>query len=380
MNAPPRAARASLASFAALLFVFAPPAFAEWGLNLPRGITEISRDVYFMHMVVLWICVLIGAAVFGVMTYSIVKHRKSVGAKPAQFSDSTTVEIAWSVVPFFILVAMAIPAAKALIKMEDSANSELTVKITGHQWKWEYEYPDHGIRFFSNLGEASRKARALDSGIDPRTVPNYLLEVDKPMVLPVGTKVRFLLTSNDVLHAWWVPDFAVKKDAVPGFIREMWTVVDEPGTYRGQCAELCGRDHGFMPVVVEAVSAAQFDQWVVAEQTAAAAEAGAADRVWTIAELMERGQSVYNTNCVACHQANGQGIPGAFPSLVGIEDTSSIAQHLNVILNGVQGTAMQAFGAQLSDADIAAVVTYERNAWGQKKEEMLQPSEVKAAR
>ena len=380
MNASPRAARAFSARLSALLFAFAPPAFADWGLNLPRGITEISRDVYLMHMVVLWICVVIGVAVFGVMTYSIVKHRKSVGAKPAQFSHSTTAEIVWSVVPFFILVAMAIPAAKALIKMEDSSNSELTVKITGHQWKWEYEYPDYGIRFFSNLGEASRKARELDSGIDPRTVPNYLLEVDKPMVLPTGTKVRFLLTSNDVLHAWWVPDFAVKKDAVPGFIREMWTVVDEPGTYRGQCAELCGRDHGFMPVVVEAVSAAQFDQWVVAEQTAAAAEAGAADRAWTISELMERGQAVYNTNCVACHQANGQGIPGAFPGLVGIEDKLTLEQHLDVVLNGVPATAMQAFGAQLSDADIAAVVTYERNAWGQQKEEMLQPSEVRAAR
>jgi len=313
-----------------------------------------------------------------VMAYSIVRHRKSVGAKPAGFSHSTLAEILWTIVPFFILVAMAIPAAKTLIKMEDAGGSELTVKITGHQWKWEYEYPDYGIRFFSNLGEASRKARELHSGIAPHSVPHYLLEVDKPMVLPVQKKVRFLLTSNDVLHAWWVPDFAVKKDAVPGFIREMWTLVDEPGTYRGQCAELCGRDHGFMPVVVEAVSNDEFTQWVAAEQSAAAADAGAAEREWSMAELMERGQSVYATNCAACHQADGQGIPGAFPAL----DASklSLQAHLDIVLNGRAATAMQAFGAQLSDADIAAVVTYERNAWGNDSGDVVQPAAVKAGR
>ena len=360
------------------LLSFPAAAVADWALNLPRGITEISHEVYGMHMMVLWICVVIGVAVFGVMTYSIVKHRKSQGAVPATFSHSTTAEIIWTIVPFFILVAMAIPAAKALIKMEDASGSELTVKITGHQWKWEYEYPQHGIRFFSSLGEKSREARALHSGIDPHSVPNYLLEVDKPMVLPVGKKVRFLLTSNDVLHAWWVPDFAVKKDAVPGFIREMWTVVDEPGTYRGQCAELCGRDHGFMPVVVEAVAAAEFDRWVVAEQTAAAADLGAADREWGFDELMQRGQAVYTTACAACHQANGQGIPGAFPAL----DPGAITlqEQLDIVLNGKAGTAMVAFGPQLNDVDIAAVITYERNAWENASGEILQPAEVKAAR
>ncbi|MGR3913242.1 MAG: cytochrome c oxidase subunit II [Gammaproteobacteria bacterium] len=379
MNAHPARASALFAALAALiLLAHAPLAAADWALNLPRGVTEISREVYAMHMMVLWICAAIGVVVFGVMAYSIVRHRKSVGAKPAGFSHSTLAEILWTIVPFFILVAMAIPAAKTLIKMEDAGGSELTVKITGHQWKWEYEYPDYGIRFFSNLGEASRKARELHSGIAPHSVPHYLLEVDKPMVLPVQKKVRFLLTSNDVLHAWWVPDFAVKKDAVPGFIREMWTLVDEPGTYRGQCAELCGRDHGFMPVVVEAVSNDEFTQWVAAEQSAAAADAGAAEREWSMAELMERGQSVYATNCAACHQADGQGIPGAFPAL----DASklSLQAHLDIVLNGRAATAMQAFGAQLSDADIAAVVTYERNAWGNDSGDVVQPAAVKAGR
>jgi len=359
-------------------FLLATPARADWGLNLPRGVSEISREVYDMHMMVLYICIVIGIVVFGAMFISILKHRKSLGVKPATFSHSMTAEVIWTVIPFLILVAMAIPAAKALIKMEDASGHELTVKVTGHQWKWEYEYPGEGIRFFSNLGEASREARALNSGVDPFSVDNYLLEVDNPLVLPVGRKVRFLLTSSDVLHAWWVPDFAVKKDAIPGFIREMWTVIDAPGTYRGQCAELCGKDHGFMPIVVEAVAEDEFAAWVTAEQAAAAAEAGSADREWAFDELMERGQAVYNTACLACHQADGQGIPGVFPAL----DASALtlAEHLQTVLNGKPGTAMQAFGAQLSDVDIAAVVTFERNAIGNDTGEVLQPMEVKAAR
>ena len=353
---------------------------ADWEVNLPRGVSEISHDVYDMHMMVLYICAVIGVLVFGVMFISILKHRKSSGIPPATFSHSTTAEIIWTVIPFLILVAMAIPAAKALIKMEDTSNAELTIQVTGHQWKWEYAYPEQGIRFFSNLGEKSREARVLNSGIDPHTVENYLLEVDNPLVLPVGKKVRILLTASDVLHAWWVPDFAIKKDAVPGFIREMWTIIDEPGTYRGQCAELCGKDHGFMPIVVEAVSDAEFEQWVGVQLAAAAAEAGSADREWSRAELLEKGAAVYATACVACHQANGQGIPGVFPTMLGIHDKLSMEEHLNVVLNGTPGTAMQAFGAQLSDVDIAAVVTHERNAWGNGGGDVLQPSAVKAAR
>ena len=364
-----------LASF---IILVASPAIADWQLNLPRGVSEISREVYDMHMMVLYICTVIGIVVFGAMFYSILKHRKSRGATPAKFSHSTAAEVIWTIIPLLVLVAMAIPAAKALIKMEDTGGHELTVEIIGHQWKWEYAYPEQGIRFFSNLAENSRKARVLNSGIDPASVDNYLLEVDKPMVLPVGAKVRFLLTSNDVVHAWWVPDFAVKKDAIPGFIREMWTVVDEPGTYRGQCAELCGRDHGFMPIVVEAVPTNDFDAWVQSTRQAAAAEADSADREWSQDELLTRGEAAYNVSCVACHQADGQGIAGVFPAL----DASklSLAEHLNIILNGVAGTAMQAFGAQLSDVDIAAIITYERHAWGQESGDVVQPSAVKAAR
>ena len=360
------------------LALFALPLWADWEVNLPRGVTEISNEVYDMHMMVLYICAVIGVLVFGAMFISILKHRKSLGARPASFSHSTTAEIIWTVIPFVILIAMAIPAAKALIKMEDASNAELTVEVTGHQWKWEYGYPQQGIRFFSNLAENSREARVLDSGIDPYTVENYLLEVDNPLVLPIGKKVRILLTSSDVLHAWWVPDFAIKKDAIPGFIREMWTLIDEPGTYRGQCAELCGKDHGFMPIVVEAVSEAKFEQWVAGELAAAASEADSAEREWAMQELMERGEAVYGTSCVACHQANGQGIPGVFPALDAGKIT--LEEHLNIVLNGTPGTAMQAFGRQLSDVDIASVITFERNAWGNDSGDVVQPSAVKAAR
>ena len=369
-----------IATYLTALFaaIFTQLAMADWAVNLPRGVSEISREVYDLHMLVLYVCIAIGIVVFGVMFISIVKHRKSRGVSAATFSHSTTAEIIWTIIPFLILVALAIPAGKMLVKMEDASDSDLTVEVTGYQWKWEYAYPEQGIRFFSNLGEKSRAARELNSGIDPNSVDNYLLEVDNPLVLPVGKKVRILLTSNDVLHAWWVPDFAIKKDAIPGFIREMWTVIDEPGTYRGQCAELCGRDHGFMPIVVEAVSDTEFTDWVSGQQAAAQAAANSADREWTLAELMTRGEQVYATNCVACHQADGQGIPGVFPAL----DASkiSLAEQLNIVSNGVAGTAMQAFGGQLNAVDIAAVVTYERNAFGNSSGDILQPKEVKAGR
>ena len=380
MNLPQRAAGA-LAG--AVLALFTLPLWADWQLNLTQGVTEISRRVYDMHMMVLWICVAIGILVFGAMAISIVKHRKSKGVSAATFHESITAEILWTVVPFVILVAMAIPAAKTLIVMEDSSDADITIKITGHQWKWEYEYLNEGIRFISSLHSDSREAAVLDSGIDPHTVDNYLLEVDKPMVLPVGKKVRFLLTSNDVLHAWWLPALAIKKDAVPGFINEMWTNidVDKVGIYRGQCAELCGRDHGFMPIVVEAKTEADYNQWVAQELVAAEEAANSADREWEMAELMEKGKQVYDTTCAACHQANGEGITGVFPALAGnqmaLEDIES---HIDIVMNGKPGTAMQAFAAQLGDVDIAAVITYERNAWGNNTGDVIQPATIKAAR
>ena len=364
-----------------VLWVASFPAAADWQLNLTEGVTEISREVYDMHMFVLWICVVIGVIVFGAMAYSIFYHRKSKGATPATFHESTTAELIWTVIPFIILVAMAIPAAKTLIVMEDTSDADITIKITGHQWKWEYEYLESGIRFISNLHASSREAAVLDSGIDPNTVENYLLEVDKPVVLPVGKKVRILLTASDVIHAWWLPAIAVKKDAIPGFINEMWTKIDEVGIYRGQCAELCGRDHGFMPIVVDARSESDYNDWVTAELAAAEAAASSADREWEMGELMERGQGVYATYCVACHQGNGEGIPGIFPSLVNtpmiLEDMEA---HVDIVLNGKEGTAMQAFSNQLNDADLAAVITYERNAWGNDTGDVIQPSTIRSMR
>ena len=366
---------------AILLPTISSTAAADWQLNLTEGVTEISRKVFDMHMMVLWICFWIGVVVFGAMTISIIRHRKSKGVTPATFHESITAEIAWTIVPFIILVAMAVPAAKTLIVMEQTEDAEITLKVTGHQWKWEYEYLESGIRFISSLHPDSREAAQLDSGIDPASVENYLLETDRHVVLPVGKKVRILLTASDVLHAWWLPAFAIKKDAIPGFINEMWMIIDEEGIYRGQCAELCGRDHGFMPIVVDARSQSDYDDWVAAQLAAAEAEATSADREWAMEELMERGEAVYATYCVACHQVNGQGIAGVFPTLVGtpmiLED---IEGHIDIILNGRAGTAMQAFSTQLNDADLAAVVTYERNAWGNDTGDVVQPSTIKNLR
>ncbi|MCY4049921.1 MAG: cytochrome c oxidase subunit II [Gammaproteobacteria bacterium] len=364
-----------------LAFVMSNSTWADWELNLTQGVTDISREVYDMHMFVLWICVWIGVVVFGAMTYSMIKHRKSKGVEPAKFSHSTLAEVIWTVIPFGILVTMAVPAAQTLVRMEDTSDSDVTVKITGHQWKWEYEYLDSGVRIISSLDPDSRQAAALKSGIDPKSVDNYLLEVDNPLVLPVDKKIRFVLTASDVLHAWWVPAFAIKKDAIPGFINDMWTQIDEEGIYRGQCAELCGRDHGFMPIVVHATSEAEYQDWIQAQLASAEAEAQSADREWAMDELMERGEGVYGTYCVACHQMNGQGIPGVFPGLVGTDLVmNDVEGHINVILNGVEGTSMQAFSTTLNDADIAAVVTYERNAWGNDTGDVVQPTTIKDMR
>jgi cytochrome c oxidase subunit 2 len=351
-------------------------AAAEWGLNLRRGVTPISQQAYDLHMLILWICVAIGVVVFGAMFISIIKHRKSKGAKPATFHESTTVEILWTIVPFLILIGMAIPATKALIAMENTSNPDLTIKVTGYQWKWGYDYLDEGVSFMSTL--TTPKEQILNQ---QEKGENYLLEVDNPVVVPVNKKVRLLITANDVIHAWWVPDFGMKKDAIPGFVNDMWINVEKEGTYRGQCAELCGKDHGFMPIVVEAKNEADYQQWVTAQKAAMDADAAGAGREWSMAELMDRGEKVYNTNCAACHQANGEGVPGAFPGLKGSAlTTGPVAAHLDIVMNGKPGTAMAAFGGQLNDIDLAAVVTYERNSWGNDVGDLIQPSEVKAAR
>jgi cytochrome c oxidase subunit II len=355
-------------------------------LNMPRGVTEISQEVYSLHMLILWVCVVIGVIVFGAMIWSIIHHRKSLGAKPANFHENTTVEVIWTVIPFLILVGMAIPAAKTLVKMEDSTDADITVLVTGYQWRWRYDYIDHDFGFFSNLAQDSNDARQLGAGIDLEQVNEYLLDVDNPMVVPVGRKVRILLTANDVIHAWWVPQLAVKKDAIPGFINEIWTRIDEPGVYRGQCAELCGRDHAFMPIVVIAKSQDDYDAWLAERVEAAEAEreALASDRDWSLDELMERGEGVYMSQCAACHQPNGQGLTAAgFPPLTtGISvEADGLAAHIDMVLNGSSvNPAMAAFGRSLNDLDLAAVITYERNAWGNDTGDVVQPRDIAAAR
>ncbi len=361
-------------------------------INMPVGVTPISKEVYGLHMMIFWICCVIGVLVFAVMFYSMFKHRKSKGAKAADFHESTVVEIIWTAVPLVILIAMAIPAAKTLIAMEDTSDADVTIKVTGYQWKWHYEYLDSEISFFSSLDADHNAARQVGSGIDVSQFDNYLKEVDNELVLPVGKKIRFLHTASDVIHSWWVPALAVKKDAIPGFINENWALIEEPGVYRGKCAELCGRDHGFMPIVVRAVPEEEYEQWVAemspapmvaetSEDSAPAAADGDAEREWALAELMEKGESVYNTSCAACHQANGQGLPGAFPAIAGSPvATGPVDAHINVIYAGVSGTAMAAFANQLSDSDMAAVITYQRNAFGNTVGDLVQPSAIKALR
>ena len=354
---------------------------ADWQVNMPIGPTDMSRSIHNIHMLTFWVCVVIGIGVFSVMIYSIIKHRKSVGAIALNFHENTMIELIWTVVPIIILISLAIPAAKTLIKIEDSSKSDMTIKVTGYQWKWEYEYPEEGIRFFSNLDEKSRQASAKGSGIDPASVDHYLREVDNAVVVPVGKKVRFLFTANDVNHSWWVPELAIKKDAIPGFVNDMWTLIEKPGTYRGQCAELCGTGHGFMPIKVVAMEAADYGKWLSTEKQKVAAAAASTGKEWSKDELMAQGEKIYKSTCAACHQVTGLGIPGVFPALKGSKiATSDLNAHLNIVLHGKTGTAMQAFATQLNDADIAAVITYERNAFDNNTGDIVQPATVKAAR
>ncbi|MAT94248.1 MAG: cytochrome c oxidase subunit II [Halioglobus sp.] len=342
-------------------------------INMSPGATEVGRQIYDLHMIILWICVVIGIGVFGVMFYSIIYHRKSRGVTPATFHESTKVEILWTVVPFIILIGMAVPATSTLIDIYDNDDAELDVLVTGYQWKWKYEYLDENgenVSFFSNLRTPQSEIyNTADKG------EHYLLEVDEPLVLPAGTKVRFLITANDVIHSWWVPELAVKKDAIPGFINETWTRTDQEGIYRGQCAELCGKDHGFMPIVVHVVSKEEYGQWLGEKQAAAAEIKELMAQTFTLDELMERGKAVYERNCLACHGASGEGGVGTAIAGSAIA-TGDLDGHLDVGINGVPGTAMQAFGAQLNDVDMAAVITYQRNAFGNNMGDAVQPIDV----
>ncbi len=349
-----------------------------WQLNMYKGVTPLSQDMYDLHMIAIVICGIIGLVVFGVMVYSLIHHRKSKGYKPASFHDNTRLEIVWTIIPFFILIGLAIPATKVLMRMEDSTDADVTVKIVGHQWKWQYQYLDEGINFFSNLSTPFAE-------IENQAEKNqwYLLQVDKPLVLPVNQKVRFLVTSNDVVHSWWVPELGVKRDAIPGFMHEAWARIKEPGVYRGQCAELCGINHAYMPIVVQAVSESDYQTWVknqvkVQDEYAAAETKPEEQPKMTRAELMKLGKERYDIICSACHKVDGKGIPPMFPPLKGssVAVGHPISRHIDVILHGVPGTAMQAFKDQLSDKEIAAIATYERNAWENNTDEEIQPSEV----
>ena len=350
---------------------------AEYTLNLMRGVTKVSNDIYDLHMLILWICIFIGIGVFGTMFYSIYHHRKSRGHKAEQFHENTAVEIVWTIIPTLILIGMAIPATKAMIELDDVQESEMSIKVTGHQWKWEYEYLDNGIHFFSSLDEGSNKVRQVGSGLDPRSVPNYLLNVDKPLVIPTKKKIRFVFTSADVIHSWWVPDLGWKKDTNPGFINESWTSVDEPGTYRGQCTELCGKDHAFMPIVVIAMNEPEYNAWVEQQKAAAAAEAGSASKEWTKEDLVAKGKSVYETSCASCHMPDGAGLPGTFPALTASPVvTGDINAQVKLVSEG-KGM-MPAFGKVLSAVDFAAVVTYTRNGLGNSVGDSIQPSAIQA--
>ena len=357
----------------AVLALLSPALLAQNQVNMAKGVTEVGAQIYDLHMLILGICVVIGVGVFAVMFYSIIFHRKSRGVQPAQFHESTKVEIAWTVIPFLILIGMAVPATSTLLEAYNSDDAEIDILITGYQWKWKYEYLDENgdnVAFFSNLATSQEEIYNTEAKGD-----DYLLDVDEPVVIPVDTKVRFLVTANDVIHSWWVPEIAVKKDAIPGFINEAWTKVPTEGIYRGQCTELCGAYHGFMPIEVHAVSREEYDAWLAAKRADKVAKAAAAAQELSLDELMAKGEAVYNAQCMACHGANGEGGVGKAiaGSAVALGD---IGTHLTIGIKGVAGTAMQAFGEQMSDVDMAAVITYQRNAFGNNTGDIVQPSDV----
>jgi cytochrome c oxidase subunit 2 len=367
---------------AGALFFWSFAAWAEYKLNLQTPHTLLGEKIYDLHTIITAICFVIFIGVFGFMFYAVFKHRKSVGHKAAQFHENTAVEVAWTLIPFVILIAMAVPATGTLVTMRDTSEADLTIKATGYQWKWGYDYlkgEGAGISFYSTL--STPRAQIEGTDVAGRNAnPNYLLETDNHVVVPVGKKIRILTTAADVIHAWYVPALAVKQDAVPGFIRDTWFKAEKPGIYRGQCAELCGKDHGFMPIVVEVMEPAAYTAWVGAQQKKIAAAKVDPNKSWTLDELKAHGEKVYAQNCVACHQATGMGVPGSFPALSGSKVVNGPkADQIKLLLAGKQGTAMASF-KHLSDADLAGVITFTRNNWSNKTGEAVAPAEIKAAR
>ena len=362
-----------------LLWGFSHTIFAA-EYDLRAGVTDMSQRIQGLHHLSLGICVVMGVIVFGAIFYSSFAHRRSRHPQPADFHESTLVEIIWTVIPVLILVGMAIPATIALIEIEDNSDADITVLITASQWKWHYQYIEADIGFYSSMTTPVAQI----NNLEPKG-NNYLLEADNPLVLPTNKKVRFLTTSDDVIHSWAVPDFAVKQDAIPGFINEAWTRVTVPGLYRGQCSELCGKDHAYMPVVVEVLPEAEFDQWIEDQRIAKelAGEQAVADRSrdWTMAELMPIGEEVFLEHCATCHEADGMGQGITYPALAGGEiPTGPLAAHLDQVMDGKAETEMQAWAPQLSDRELAAVITYERNAWGNDTGDVVQPMTIYEAR
>ena len=368
----------SKSAFAALLTLSLYPSkvLSDWdALNMREGVTQVSRDVFELHMLIFYICVAIGAVVFSVMFYSLFRYTKKRNPNPSTFHESTKLEVAWTIVPFLVLIAMAVPASKTLTEIYDDEEGEINIQVVGYQWKWEYKYLEDDINFFSNLSTDQDEIYNL--------VPkgeNYLLEVDEPLIIPVDTRVRFLITANDVIHSWWVPDFAIKQDAIPGFINTAWTRAEETGIYRGNCTELCGKNHGFMPVVVKVVEKDEYNDWVLSKKEEAIKLAELTEKEWSLAELTQRGEGVYQKNCVACHQMNGEGLPPIFPALAGSDIVMfDKDRNVEILMEGVQGAAMQSFANQLSEVDMAAVITYTRQAWGNAENgdgEYVVPSDI----
>ncbi len=368
----------SKSAYSALLMLLLYPseALSDWdALNMREGVTQVSRDVFELHMLIFYICVAIGAVVFSVMFYSLFRYTKKRNPNPSTFHESTKLEVAWTIVPFLILIAMAVPASKTLTEIYDDEEGEINIQVVGYQWKWEYKYLEDDINFFSNLSTDQDEIYNL--------VPkgeNYLLEVDEPLIIPVDTRVRFLITANDVIHSWWVPDFAIKQDAIPGFINTAWTRAEETGIYRGNCTELCGKNHGFMPVVVKVVEKDEYNDWVLEKKEEAIKLAELTEKEWSLAELTDRGEGVYQKNCVACHQMNGEGLPPIFPALAGSDIvTFDKDRNVEILMEGVQGAAMQSFANQLSEVDMAAVITYTRQSWGNAEKgdgEYVVPSDI----
>lgn len=382
------------AALAAVALAAGATANAAYDVDILPPASPIAQQIYDLHWAIMWVCVFIFVVVFGLMFYSIFKHRKAAGAKAAHFHENTTIEVIWTVIPFLILVAMAYPATKTVLEMKDASNPDLTVKVTAFQWAWEYDYLQDGVKFTSRLSTPRSQIEEWQKKGEQKGA-DYLLEVDNAMVVPAGKKVRLLITANDVIHGWYVPQLGINQYGIPGFVKDTWFKADKPGVYRGQCSQICGKEHGYMPIVVVAKAPAEYDAWVkeqkakmpaaanqpvAAAAPAAAAPAGDPNRKWTAEELKAAGEKVYAANCVACHQATGKGMPPAFPALDGSKvATGPKAAQIALVLNGKQGTAMASF-ARLTDAELASVITYTRNSWGNKTGDAIQPADVKAAR